>query len=318
MGISQITAGMYAKKDKLALEQLKQIGFIKTHSADKRITDSAAGATAFSIGRKSYNSAIGVDADTVPHKTIMETAQEKGLGTAVVVTSQITHATPACFYAHQPQRYMYEAIAADFCKSKVQIAMGGGKEHFNNRKDGLNLVDSLKAKGFSIPESLEAAASGGNKFVYFVSDTAPIRFSQGRGSYLPKASNIALDKLSKNEKGFFLHIEGSQIDWGGHANNADWVVDEMLDFDHTIATVLEFAKRDQNTLVVITADHETGGFALNTDLENDNSWLPGWTTGSHTAVMVPVFAYGPGSEDFQGIYENTEIYHKMMNAFGWN
>ncbi len=113
----------------------------------------------------------------------------------------------------------------------------------------------------------------------------------------------------------FLMIGGSQIDWGGHANDIQYLTEEMIDFDQAIGKVLEFAAMDKNTLVIITADHETGGLSVNDGNSKTGEVEGKFTTKSHTGIMIPVFAYGPGSEAFAGFYENNEIFHKMMRAF---
>jgi len=133
----------------------------------------------------------------------------------------------------------------------------------------------------------------------------------GRGDFLPDATQLALQSLSTNKNGFFLMVEGSQIDWGGHANEADYVVTELLDFEKTMGVVLDFAKSNGETLIIVTADHETGGYTLASDGDNYNKIKGVFSTDGHSATMVPVFSYGPGSEVFGGIYENTEIYHKI-------
>ncbi|MCC6726738.1 MAG: alkaline phosphatase, partial [Saprospiraceae bacterium] len=153
-------------------------------------------------------------------------------------------------------------------------------------------------------------------FGYFTADVEPLPVSQGR-DYLEPASRLALDYLSKQqEKGFFLMIEGSQIDWGGHANNSPYITSEVIDFDKAIGAVLDFAKKDGQTLVIVTADHETGGYAINPTSRMD-SIVPAFTTEKHTAALIPVFAWGPGEELFSGIYENTSIYDKMRRALGF-
>ncbi|OQX74709.1 MAG: hypothetical protein B6D61_11360 [Bacteroidetes bacterium 4484_249] len=222
MGVSQVYAGITANHGHLNIEKFKNIGFSKTYSASDYITDSGAGGTAIAIGFKTYNHAIGVDADTIPHKSILEYAEENGKTTGLVATSTIAHATPASFIAHQPKRYMYEDIAEDFLKTDIDVFIGGGLNHY-----------------------------------------------------------------------------------------------EMLDFDRVIGKVFEFAEQDGNTLVIITADHETGGMGLNKGNFEKGIVKAGYTTGNHTGVMVPVFAYGPGSEKFRGIYENTDIFYKMMESFGF-
>jgi len=133
---------------------------------------------------------------------------------------------------------------------------------------------------------------------------------------LPVSSIKAIDILSQNPKGFFLMVEGSQIDWGGHANNKAYIVGEMTDFDNTIGKVLDWAEKDGNTLVVVTADHETGGMALTGGSVSRGVVDAKFIWKEHTGIMVPVFAFGPGADQFQGIYPNTAIYSKMMDLLG--
>lgn len=318
MGVSQIYAGMTANNGHLNLESFVNIGFSKTYSANDYITDSGAAGTAIATGVKTYNKAIGVDVDTIPQMTILEYAEQNGKSTGLVVTSTITHATPASFIAHQPERYLYEEIATDFLKTEIDVFIGGGLKHFNDRKDEQDLTINLKNKGYSVitnPADLRNVDS--DKIAGLIYEDSPPQFSEGRGDMLQTSSMLAIDVLNRNPEGFFLMIEGSQIDWGGHDNNTAYIVDEMIDFDHTIGDVLKFARADGNTLVIVTADHETGGMGLvGGDIEKGEVEAK-YTTGSHTGVMVPVFAFGPGSENFKGIYENTDLFNKMMKVFGF-
>jgi alkaline phosphatase len=322
MGLTQITAGMYANGNRIELEKFPIVGLHKSYSSDNLVTDSASGATAFACGVKTYNGAIGVNPDTVAVKTILEEAEEKNYATGLVATSTIVHATPASFIAHQKQRKMYEEIAADFLKTDIDFFLGGGKKYFDRReKDERNLYEELRAKGYVVSDYFQedlkdVEIDNTKKFAYLTSDDDPLPVAQGR-DYLPLASKKAVDFLDKQEdKPFFLMIEGSQIDWGGHANNSNYIITEMLDFNEAIANVLEFAKADGETLVIVTADHETGGYSINPGSTMD-SLVTEFTTDYHTAVMIPVFAYGPGAELFSGIYENTAIYNKMRKAYGW-
>jgi len=311
MGVSQVFAGLTANRGRLFLENCKYIGFSKTQSADNYITDSAAGGTALSSGVKTYNGAIGIDAQGIPVKTILEEASAKGLATGLVSTSAITHATPASFIAHQASRGSYEDIAADFLKTNIDVFIGGGLDHFTKRADGRNLVDSLKLKGYQVETEMDKIKKvKEGKLAGLTAGEHNGRMSE-RGDMLPVATETALKILSKKENGFFLMIEGSQIDWGGHAGSTIYVVEDMLDFDQVIGQALEFAADDKETLVIITADHETGGMAL-TDGSIENGIVKAaFPTGDHTAVMVPVFAYGPGAQEFIGIMENTDIHAKM-------
>ena len=311
MGVSQIFAGLTANKGHLFLENCKYTGFSKTQSSDNYITDSAAGGTALSAGVKTYNGAIGVDANQNPVKTILEEASENGLATGLVSTSAITHATPASFIAHQAGRNSYEDIAADFLKTDIDVFIGGGLEHFTRRKDGRNLVDELEKKGYQVETEMNKIKKvKKGKLAGLSAEVHNGRVAE-RGEMLPFATETSLNILDNNKKGFFLMIEGSQIDWGGHAGSTVYVVEDMLDFDQTIGQVLEFAAKDQKTLVIITADHETGGMAI-TGGSMEKGVVEGtFPTGDHTAVMVPVFSYGPGADEFTGIMENTDIHAKM-------
>lgn len=319
MGISQIYAGLTANKGSLNLERIKYIGLCKTNSANSYITDSGAGATAFATGKKTNDFAIGVDVNGMPLPTIIEIAEDHGLATGMVVTSSITHATPAAFIAHQPNREMHEEIAADFLKTDIDVFIGGGSKYFNQRSDGINLIDTLKANGYDVFFDIDAISQNNiSKLACFIAKDKPVKISDGRGDYLSKASMIAINILNKNKKGFFLMIEGSQIDWGGHANDVQYIIDEMLDFDKVIGLVLDFAQKNGQTLVVIAGDHETGGLAINNGDFSSGTVNATFTTKNHTGVMVPVFAFGPGAENFIGIYHNNTIFDKFINIFGFH
>ncbi|MEN8794326.1 MAG: alkaline phosphatase [Flavobacteriales bacterium] len=326
MGISQITAGLYANGNKLNLERCKVIGLIKTNSEDDLITDSAAGATAFATGKKTKNGKISQSMkDSINYKTFIEYAEENNKATGIVVTSTVTHATPACFYAHFPRRYeANEPISAQFINSGVDVLIGGGEKYFEKRSDGRNLYEELKSKNYTVLDTLteDFSTEGISKMIYLYSPTQPgkLVFEKGdnapsRGPILPLATEKALEVLKKDTNGFFMMVEGSQIDWGGHNNDSPYIIREMIDFDNAIQKVLDFADQDGETLVIITADHETGGYAIiGGDLDGTNL-VGGFSTLKHSAAMIPVFAYGQGAENFAGIYDNTQIFYKMMEAF---
>jgi alkaline phosphatase len=322
MGLTQISSAIYASSTRLAIEQFPVIGFHKTYSSNDLITDSGAGATAFACGVKTFNSAIGLRKDSSVCKTILEEAEERGLATGLIATSTLVHATPASFAAHQTNRIYYEEIAADFVNLEIDLMIGGGQQYFENREtDKRNLVRELKDRGYQIESYqnkaiTDFAISSKSNLVYFSADKHPGTVSTGR-NYLPYAAKLGVKFLEKkNEAGFFLMIEGSQIDWACHAGDGKLVIKEMLDFDRAISEVLSFAKARGNTLVIVTADHETGGMAIQED-STTKRIIAEFTTNGHTAAMVPVFAFGPGAELFSGIYENYELYHKMREAMGW-
>ncbi|SRX54275.1 alkaline phosphatase [Aequorivita sp. CIP111184] len=316
MGLSQVSTAIYYKDGKPNFERFHTIGLSKTSSASDLITDSAAGATVFSTGEKTYNGAIAVNMDTIPLPTIVEQLSKRGLATGIIATSSLQHATPASFYAHVKSRSLYEDITTFAPNSGVNFFAGGGLKFFNNRKDGKDLLAEMKAKGYDIiTDKLPNTPSENNEIILLADDGMP-KMSEGRGDFLPNATKLALEKLSKNEKGFFLMVEGSQIDWGGHNNDADYLIQELLDFDKTLGVALDFAKQNGETLVIVTADHETGGYTLSSDGNDYNKIKPSFSTPGHSGTMVPVFAEGPGASFFNGIFESTEIYHKMMTLFG--
>jgi len=317
MGVSHVYAGMTANHNSLNLERAEFVGLLKTYSANDYVTDSAAGGTAIACGKKTNNGAIGVDVDGNPIQSMLHHATANGLSTGIVVSCDLTHATPASFMAHQPKRSMEEEIAADFLKTPFTVAIGGGRNNFEKRKDGQNLTEQLKANDYQVAYTLDemnAVASG--KLIALLADVHPQEYPQ-RGEIIPDGVTKALSLLSQNEKGLFLMVEGSQIDWGAHDNSTSKIVNEMLDFDRAIKIAFDFADNNPGTLVVITADHETGGMSLNGGNFESGTVDAKYTTGGHSAVMVPVFAYGTGAKEFAGIYENTDIFNKILNLYNF-
>lgn len=317
MGVAQVYSALTANKGQLNLNYLKHIGFSQTQSADDYITDSAAGGTAIATGVRVKNGVIAIDEDGKALKSILYISENNNKATGLVSTSAITHATPASFVANQPDRGMYEDIAEDFLDSGIDLFIGGGKEHFTSREDGRNLLEELSQNNYRVFSSLEEAASVKTGPMAIL--TAPIHNEvyPERGNLLPDATQKAIEVLQSNKEGFFLMVEGSQIDWGGHANNTTHIVHETLDFDRAIGKALAFAANNKETLVIVTADHETGGMTIDNGDISKGTLSAKYTTGDHTGIMVPVFAYGPGAESFIGIYNNTDLFLKMVEAFGF-
>lgn len=320
MGLTQVSTVFHFQDTPSNFLRFKHIGFHRNQPTNAKITDSASGATAFSIGYKSFNGAIGVDGDTISHTTILEHAAQAGKSTGLVATSSITHATPASFYAHVPSRNQHEDIAMALAEHPVDFVAGGGIKFFHERTDSRDLLATLGRKGVVVDTAeLGANYDAAQSYTALLAADGMPMMTEGRGKFLPKATGMAIEHLNQNDQGFFLMVEGSQIDWGGHANDGTYVIEEMKDFDETIGLVMDFAEKDGNTLVVITADHETGGLALSSlttfGSSDYNKLNPTFSTGGHTAALIPVFAYGPGAERFMGIYQNNEIYGKMMEGF---
>ncbi len=319
MGLAQISAA-HSLRSQLALGRFPVIGLVATASADELVTDSAAAATALASGHKTRNQAIGIDPAGRPLPNLVERARARGMATGLVVTSRITHATPAAFVAHVPHRREETRIAEQLANSGVELLFGGGRDMFlprlqgGQRKDGKNLLQRLArshhlandAKSFARLDSLPAVA--------LLAMQALPRAGQ-RPVPLAQMTTKALELLARDEDGFFLMVEGSQIDWAGHRNDARWVVQETLDLDSTVAHVLDFAQRDGNTLVLVTADHETGGLALEGRASEQELEID-FTTHGHTASLVPLFAFGPGATLFAGILDNTDIGQRLLELIG--
>ena len=390
MGPNYLAAYRYFKHGDSVVDSIRStvfddhwVGVAKTYPHDETVvTDSAASGTALSTGVKTYNGAVGVGTDHEPLSTWFELAKREGKSTGLVVSSPITHATPASFYAHQKTRNPQEPIADDFVDNRlnnqfvVDVAFGGGTDFFI-RKDR-DIVKELQQSGFSYIDDIEKLGTLTRMptLGLFGAYGLPSAIERDTSS-LAKMTNTALRLLSENEEGFVLMVEGSQIDWCGHVNDIACAMAEMQDFENAVESAMAFAKDDGNTLIVITADHETGGLSISADeasiwkpsvikrvhisaatlakhikatdgskenierewskyiyfnLENKEldalvvayslnedsiAWAirnvintrssTGWTTVKHTALDVPVMAFGVGSENFHGVMENTYI-----------
>ncbi|MCK4880585.1 MAG: alkaline phosphatase [Bacteroidales bacterium] len=322
MGISQLSSTYYFKDEKdadrePAFSRFRYIGLARTSSGLEVVTQSPAAATALATGYKTYNMAVGVDLDTVVRENIVEFLSKKGYMTGVIATSSITDATPAGFYAHQPDRYMQHEIAYDLLNSEIDFFAGAGSKYFRDTTgvypfEEHNIeINYHRLKKIKKPEP-------GSRFGFLLGLERMPRMLDGRKDFLARASSIAIDFLSTGEAGYFLMVEGSQIDWAGHRNQVEYMITEVNDFERTVGSVLDYAEKNGETLVIVTADHETGGYTLGAAGENngyaDYSVIdPTFASTNHSAALVPVFAFGPGAENFIGVYENTEIFHKLVS-----
>lgn len=316
MGSAQVYAAITASNKPLNIERMQSTGFQKTYSANAYITDSGAAGTALATGTKTNNGAIGVDPKGNVLKSILEIAEENGLSTGLVASASVTHATPASFIAHQGSRGSYEDIASDFLQTDIDLFIGGGLNHFTKRTDGKDLTETLRANGYAVETTLDGVLkSNASKLAGLIYDDQPPYRLKGRGDMLPATTAKAIEILSKNKKGFFLMVEGSQIDWAGHANAADTLIDETLDFDRAIGVALDFAAKNKRTLVVVTGDHETGGVTITGGDINLRKTVLSFSTRGHSGITLPVYASGPGAYKFTGIYDNTRIPMKILEAF---
>lgn len=325
MGPVQVEALTYLKSGKPAvMTQFPYHGTSNTNNLRDSITDSAAGGSALSTGRKTLNGHVGTDEDGNPIENIVEwVSRQNKMGTGIIVTSHITDATPASFYAHVNSRKEYEEIARQLVFSDVDFVAGGYLNYFlpEERNDHLNLLDSMDYRGFTLQTSIEEMnASAAAKPFVMLSEKYPPKASE-RNNWLQNCMYDAFDCLSRHTYGFFLMVEGSQIDWACHDNDFDHFADEILEFDKAVQIAYEFALANGETLVVVTADHETGGMAIDPAIKKvkkksvaqEVGKYVKWGTTHHTGKKVNVYAFGPGAKLFQGEMENTDIYLKIKN-----
>ncbi|BFN37793.1 alkaline phosphatase [Fidelibacter multiformis] len=323
MGVTQVTTGRIYRHP-MHLERFGMMGLITTYSKNRFKTDSAASGTAFATGNKTDNGVISMSPQGEVYPTIAERAKELGKSAGVVATTGITHATPAVFISHVKSRGMQDVIAEQIAEGSWDVLFGAGWGYFvpqnvegSLRTDDKIPLEMLKSKMQVALTPEEFNALGDRRAAAMLERTNYFpKASEGFEITLEMMTRKALDILSNNNKGFFLMVEGSQIDWGGHANDMEYIRDEMLAFDDAVGAVLDFAEEDKNTLVIVTADHETGGMAvLSGDFEEHELVGYDFATKGHSAVMVPVFSFGPSAKLFGGMQDNTDIGKKMFQLW---
>jgi alkaline phosphatase len=301
-GLAQISATALANKGKLSLTQLKSIGFLKTQSADDFTTDSAGAGTALATGKKVPNRAIGTDSEGNRLESITELLAKKGFVSGIVTTDELSGATPSSFYAHRQDRSMSEGIMDDFTKSSLSLFISTEKS---------TGIKENTISGHSILSTLdEVGKSKRDKIGFFM----PGKTTSKTSNALARATANALQFLNTKNKPFFLMVEGAKIDSYAHENDIGGVISEGIGFDKAITEALKFADQNPGTLVIITADHETGGLTLPQGNVEQNEIEGDFTTHDHTGMMVPIFAYGPRSDLFRGVYENYEVFHKIFEV----
>ena len=305
-GIGQYTLSYYSNGD-FAPARFNHIGLVATHPNDgdcsstcKRVTDSGASGTALSAGMKTYNGAIAVDKDKVPVKTMLEWAEEKKMLTGLVATSTVTHATPASFAAHVDYRKKEAEIAYQYVHSGVDIILGGGKKFWPD-----SLINSFEDNNGQYIEKIESKININKKVLGLFSEDAMEKAYEDRNPTTTTMAKFALNYLENSENGFFVMIEESQVDWGGHANSAEYIKGEMKSLNDLINYVLDYQELNPDVLVVLTADHECGGVSVH-DGEDGNLDIR-FTSDYHSANFVPIWASGPGAEVFDAFMDNTEI-----------
>ena len=360
MGSAHVTAArLYAvgREGKLVMDGLPVTGMARTWSTESVVTDSAAAGTALATGVKTYNKAISVDQDKKPVPTILEKAQDAGKSVGLVTNVWLSHATPAVFAAHNPERDDYLGITLDMFNHNVDVLLGGGEDYFlpvgtpgcyaddGDRTDKRNLIEEAIASGYRhVCNETDFQAVDAKTADKLLGTFADYNMSRPYAPSLAAMTEKAIAILSKNSDGFFLMVEGGQIDQAAHGNDALNTLDDVTGFDKAVEVALAFQAEHPDTLVIITADHATGGLTIE-DLPLDGAcpdpnqddprecktvlaedgpfaesggasfWID-WSTIAHTADDVPVMAIGPGAASLAGEYENTHIFQAMCEALG--
>lgn len=348
MGFGAVTSLLLSEDEVTGFEQAPVIGLSETCSANNYVTDSAAGGTALATGTRTNNGFVGTDPEGNQLTSVLRKAQDMGKKTGIVVNTTLTEATPASFYAGVTSRKMVFDIAKQFTESNVDVAIGGGLDHFIARPDSLDLTATLIEKGYDVFLNWETVlGTDSEKFVGILPLYDLHRREENNGTasaaegqevclaaqlaslnedvnathlseptvYLEKATVKALDILSRNNKdGFFLMIESAIIDGYGHNNDSDGMIVEMKEFNRTLQNMIDYVNNNPETLLVVTADHETGGTGVYYNGHKPGNEGPvklNFSTSGHTGTVVPIFAYGPGAENFAGLMKNTDVPKKI-------
>tara|TARA_B100001057_G_scaffold265755_1_gene265945 strand:- start:3406 stop:4704 length:1299 start_codon:yes stop_codon:yes gene_type:complete len=341
MSVSQISAfRLYqgGPNSRVIVDSFPYSGKVLTHSANAIVTDSASSGTAFSTGKKTNNTTLGVDVNGQPIENITEMLDKSGYVSSVISTSEVTHATPAAFVVHTSSRYLSDEISIQMTDSKIKNILGGGRKFFipeengGNREDGIQLLEKVKTNSILITSKSELIDPSlyGDSQVFGLFADEHLRDENTPENHSTEPSMKKMLEFSVNRskkfvengcKGFFVMAEASQVDWAGHGNDFEYLMREMTDLEEGIKWALNFAKENKDTLVVVTADHETGGLLIEPNdprkyenLDIKFSFNTGIGRGSHTGVPVPIYAYGPGAENFTGTLDNTDVHRALLAA----
>uniref|UniRef100_UPI0040266CE3 alkaline phosphatase n=1 Tax=Prevotella sp. TaxID=59823 RepID=UPI0040266CE3 len=312
MSLMHVYTAWAANRGKLWLENAQATGLSKTWAVKKLVTDSGSGGTSLATGVKTVYHAVGVDPEGKPLTSLVDVAKELGKDAGMAVTCRLWDATPCDFCCHNIDRDKEEELVGDYPTSGVDFVFGGGAQKFTNRKDGRDIFKELQKKGYHVSRTLDDFfAYDKNSRIFAVPYDKDTPLPDERGDLLARASMQGISLMNQNKNGFFMMIEGSQLDDYGHFNQLDLLMKETLDFDQTVGEVMKWAAKDGETLVVVTADHETGGLTLVNGNKDEGRVECCFSTKDHSGAMVPVYAFGPGAENFTGIFENTDVFKKI-------
>ena len=316
MSLMHIEAAWTCNRGHLRLENAQYTGISKTPASNRLITDSGSGGTSLATGYKTRYHAVGVDSTGRPLESLNVLAHKAGKANGIAVTCRLWDATPCDFVAHNLDRNKEQDLILDYLNAPLDYVFGGGAKYFEHRDDGRNIFSELEKKGYRVARTLDELWRCKSGKIYAVPYPVDTPVPAERGDLLAKASLKGIDLLNQNKNGFFMMIEGSQLDDYGHFNQLDMLMQETLDFDQTIGAVMKWAAADGQTLVVVTADHQTGGPTVLGGDYHTGTVQVNFSTRDHSGTMVPVYAFGPGSENFTGFMDNTEIFWKIKRLLG--
>lgn len=309
MGLSQITAAAYANCG-LTLMNFNYIGLQRNNALGAFTTDSAAGGSALATGERHANRHISMTEQGEAVPSLSDWFRGKGLPVGVVTLGNAVDATPTAFYGHSVERDNADELTRCLLDTPVDLLCGSGIRQFTERGDGIDLIGEL-SKSYRFVRSIDEINAAEGRVVC-IDERMDEAAEESNLGLLAEATRAAIDKLQeRGDKGFFLMVEGAKIDYAGHSRCLPGSVIEMLSFDLAVAEALKFADENGQTLVVVTADHETGGLVLLDGDEQSGRIMGVYTTDDHTPAMLPVFAYGPGADRFCGTYLNTEIARRI-------
>lgn len=375
MGFPQLTLARIDKAgenlteygpSKLFMDSMDRTGYVRTYSSNSFVTDSAPAATAMATGQKTNNGVLSQDATAIQGKrdgknltTILEMARFAGLSTGVITTTRITHATPAAFYAHVDNRDNESEIADQLLMSNVDVILGGGLQYFigknetdptgkaGKRADERNLIKDFESEGYVFVyngTAFHKVDANDTKKLIGLFESSHMQYelerqqSQEKDPSLAEMTKKAIEIVSANPKGFFLMVEGGRIDHAGHERNLSKIIEDTLAFDDAVKAAINFAHLRNDTLVIVTADHECGGLVLQPEnlqeyesggidpiFASGTTKTPGprydfiteMEEATHTGVDVPIMATGPGAEKVsRGMLDNTQIFSIIKEALG--
>lgn len=311
MGLSQIVAAFYANKG-LSTLQMKYMGLQQNNALDAFTTDSAAGGSALATGERHDNRHISMSSEGEPYPSLSDFFHDKGMPVGVLTLGNVADATPTAFYGHSVERDNADELTRCLMDGRVDLLCGSGIREFTRRSDGVDLIGELE-KQYDFVRSVDEINARKGK-VICIDETMDDAAEQANLTLLADATRASIAKLQEQGgKGFFLMVEGAKIDYAGHSRCLPGSIIEMLSFDLAVAEALKFADRNGETLVVVTADHETGGLVLVDGDERTGRVMGVYVSDDHTPAMLPVFAYGPGADKFCGTYMNTEIARRIKS-----